>query len=229
MTTNTVNTVETNPKVQADASVIWMHGLGASGEDFLSITDQFGLPQNHTVRFIFPNAPIKAVTVNNGLKMRAWYDIKCFNTLAFNPNSSDNHEGILESHTIINYLINLEIKKGIDSKRIILAGFSQGGVMALHTGLRCEHQLGGIVCLSGYLSESNLLPKQKSYVNNNTPIFIAHGLFDPIVPFHLGKQSYDILTSLNYTINWYSYPMQHTIIEEEIIDLGNFFKKILKY
>jgi phospholipase/carboxylesterase len=229
MSANTIDTVEVSPEVQANASIIWMHGLGAAGEDFLPITEQFNLPQNHSIRFIFPNAPVKSITVNNGMKMRAWYDIKCFNSLNCDTNNQEDHDGILESQVIINNLIRREMDHGINPNRIILAGFSQGGAMALHTGLRFDNQLGGVICLSGYLPWSNFLPQQKNSSNQHTPIFMAHGLFDPVVPFYLGKKSYDVLKSLKYTATWHTYPMQHTIIDKEITDLGKFFKKILGY
>ncbi len=227
MITNTINAIEISPKVSADASVIWMHGLGAGGDDFLPIVDQFNLPHNHSIRFVFPNAPIKAVTINNGMKMRAWYDIKCFNSL--DTNNCDSHDGILESQFIINNLIKREIEQGINANRIILAGFSQGGAMALYTGLRFGNLLGGLICLSGYLPWNNLLSKERDLSNQRVPIFMAHGLFDPIVAFSLGKRSYDQLLSLNYNVNWHTYPMQHTVIDQEIMDLGNFLKKILGY
>ena len=225
---NTIDAIELNPTVQANASIIWMHGLGAAGEDFLPITEQFDLPQNHSIRFIFPNAPIKSITVNNGMKMRAWYDIKCFG-LTCDTHNQEDHDGILESQVIINNLIKREMEQGINANRIILAGFSQGGAMALYTGLRFDSRLGGLICLSGYLPWSNFLSQQKHSSNQHTSIFMAHGLFDPIVPFNLGKKSYDILKSLKYNLTWHTYPMQHTIIDKEITDLGNFFKKILGY
>ena len=229
MSTNTIDAIEINPEVTATASIIWMHGLGAAGDDFLPLPEQLNLPKKHSIRFIFPNAPIKPITINNGLQMRAWYDIKCFNSLCFNPNDPENHEGIIESQRIINNLINREIEQNILATRIILTGFSQGGAMALHTGLRFNQSLGGIICLSGYLPWMDLLIDQRSLANQNTHIFMSHGLFDPIIPFHLAKQSCDFLKSLNYNINWHNYPMQHTIIEKEIIDIGNFVKKTLGY
>lgn len=229
MRIDTIDSIEINPKIQADASIIWMHGLGASGEDLLSIATQCSLPANHSIRFIFPNAPIKPITINNGMKMRAWYDIKCFNTLFCDIANQENHVGIIESHRIINNLIQKEIEKKIKPYRIILAGFSQGGAMALYTGLRFEEKIGGIICLSGYLPWSENLTEQKTLSNQNTPIFMAHGLFDPIVPFNLGKQSYNALKSLQYNVSWNTYPMQHNIIESEITDLDNFCKNILGY
>ena len=229
MAINTIDAIEVTPEVQATASIIWMHGLGAAGEDFLPITEQFNLPQDHSVRFIFPNAPIKSITVNNGMKMRAWYDIKCFNSLTCDASNEENHDGISESQFIINNLIKREMEQGVNANRILLAGFSQGGAMALHTGLRFEQQLGGLICLSGYLPWGDFLLQQKNSSNQSTKIFMAHGLFDPMVPFHLGKKSHDTLKSLKYDVSWHTYPIQHTIIDKEIIDLGKFLKKILGY
>lgn len=229
MSTNIVDSLEINPKTTATASVIWMHGLGAAADDFLPILEELDLPKNHAIKFVFPNAPIRPITVNNGMKMRAWYDIKCFNSLCFNPNDPNNHEGLLDSQNIINNLVNREIENNIPANRIILTGFSQGGALALYAGLRFPKKLAGIICLSGYLPWKDLLIKQRTLANHNIDIFMGHGLFDPIVPFHLAKQSCDFLVTLNYNISWYTYPMQHTIAEKEIIDIGNFVKEILKY
>ena len=228
MTTNITDTIEIIPKAPADASIIWMHGLGASGDDFLPIIDQFNLPNNHSIRFIFPNAPIKPITINNGMKMRAWYNIKHFDEFIHNDDTNDNHEGIKESQLIINNLIKREIEQNVNSKRIVLAGFSQGGAMALHTGLRFNLPLGGIIFLSGYLPWNNLLAEQRAVANQDLPIFMAHGLFDPIVHLSMGKKSYDTLLNLNYNVLWNTYLMQHTLIDQEIVDIGNFLRKILK-
>lgn len=227
MTNNIIDAIEVNPKITANASIIWMHGLGASGDDFLPIIDQFNLPTHSHVRFIFPNAPIKPITINNGMKMRAWYDIKHFDEFIHNADQNENHEGLKESQLIINNLIEHEIKRGINSKRIILAGFSQGGAMALHTGLRFNLSLGGIICLSGYLPWNGLITKERSLVNQSIPIFMAHGLFDPIVSISIGKNSCDTLVNLNYNVLWNTYLMQHTVIDKEITDINNFLNKIL--
>ncbi len=225
MTNNKVDAVEIIPKVAANASIIWMHGLGASGDDFLPIVDQFKLPSTINIRFIFPNAPIRSVTINNGMKMRAWYDITDFDD--FIHSGKLNHHGITESQCIINNLIEREINHGINPKRIVLAGFSQGGALALHTGLRLNQQIAGIVCLSGYLPWDNFLIKDMAVANRSTQIFMAHGLFDPVVPINLAKRSYDTLANLNYNVLWNTYSMQHTVVDKEIIDLENFFIKIL--
>lgn len=228
MTNDVIDAVEIIPKESANASIIWMHGLGASGDDFLPIIDQFNLPTNHSIRFIFPNAPIRPVTINGGMKMRAWYDIKYFDELINDEKQTENHEGLRESQLIINNLIKREMKYNISSQRIILAGFSQGGAMALHAGLRFNSQLGGIICLSGYLPWCDFLIKEKAIANQSTPIFMAHGLFDPIVSINLGKNSCDALLNLNYNVSWNTYLMQHTVVDKEVIDIANFLKKILK-
>lgn len=228
MTNDIINAVEIIPPAPANASVIWMHGLGASGNDFVSIIDQLNLPNNHNIRFIFPHAPVRSVTINGGMKMRAWYDIKYFHELInIAEQFNESHIGIQDSQLIINNLIKREIQHNIRSERIILAGFSQGGAMALHTGLRFDAQLGGIICLSGYLPLHNLLIKEKSINNQSIPIFMAHGLFDHIVSINLAKHSCDTLLNLNYNISWNTYGMQHTVINEEITDIEKFLKKIL--
>lgn len=225
MINNKTNAIEVLPKTAANTSIIWLHGLGASGDDFLPIVNQFNLPDDLQIRFIFPHAPIRPISINNGMKMRAWYDVKNFDESIYYDNH--NHEGLKESQLIINELIEQEINYGIAPNKIVLAGFSQGGVAALHTGLRFDIQLAGIICLSGYLPWHSLLATQRSLANQATQIFMAHGLFDPVVPINLGKNSYDALVNLNYNVSWNTYVMQHAVVDQEIIDIETFFKKIL--
>lgn len=208
----------------ANSSIIWLHGLGASGDDFLSLVEELSLPQP-LVRFIFPHAPMRPITVNNGMIMRGWYDIKNFDLSMYAH--TNNHEGILDSQNIINNLIEREISYGISSDRIILGGFSQGGALALHTGLRFNKKLAGIVCLSGYLPWSTMLVKDKSIANQSTKIFMAHGLMDSIVPIVLAQNSCNLLISLNYNVLWSTYFMQHNVINEEINYLAKYIKEIL--
>ena len=227
MTNKMMDAIEILPSGQANASIIWMHGLGASGDDFLPILDHFNLDPNLKIRFIFPNAPIRSITINNGVKMRAWYDIENFQDIIDESKNANNHKWIDGSQEIINQFILREIDYGIPSKKIILMGFSQGGALALHTGLRFNLSLGAIICLSGYLPQHNLLKYDKNLANQNTPILFAHGTFDPIIPIMYSKKSYDLLDNLSYNVNWHSYSMPHTIIYEEIIDLSDFLNKIL--
>jgi len=212
------------PQTKVDATVIWLHGLGADGNDFMGMVDQLGLPESHAVRFIFPNAPYMEVTVNQGYRMRAWYDIYDVNIL----NEEDEH-GIIRSQESLMQIIKHEVEQGIASTRIILAGFSQGGAMALYTGLRHEQPLGGIIVLSAYLPMAASFYSKQYAHNHKTPIFIAHGLFDPIVPFNAGQATCQQLQRENYIIEWKTYPMEHTINIDEIRDIGSFINRCLGY
>ncbi|MBL4775779.1 MAG: dienelactone hydrolase family protein [Mariprofundus sp.] len=212
-------TVETAAHPQA--SVIWLHGLGADGHDFESIVPQLGLPDDLAVRFIFPHAPAMPVSINGGYIMPAWYDIKQ-NDLGIEHDRA----GIQQSAQSIQMLIEREQMHGISIDRIILAGFSQGAAMALHVGLRQSDRLGGLMALSGYV----LLPDSTSEWHANTvdtPIFMAHGVDDPVVTYALGEQSYRQLQSRHYTVQWHSYPMQHSVCTEEIHAIGKWISQIL--
>lgn len=206
-------------KTKATGSVIWLHGLGADGHDFVDIVPQLRLPEDLSIRFIFPHAPIRPVTVNAKMRMRAWYDIYSLNDLA-----NEDEAGILQTEKSIDELIRAEIDNGIASDRIILAGFSQGGAMALFSGLRYPKPLGGILALSTYLPLANHSPLNPA--NQQIPIFMAHGRFDPVLPLSLGQQSYALLKKLNYPIEWHEYPMEHQVCYEEIIAAGQWLSTI---
>lgn len=212
------------PPVTADACIIWLHGLGADGTDFIGIIDQLGLPPKHTVRFIFPNAPFIHVTVNQGMKMRGWYDIYDLNLLR-----KEDEEGVKNSQEYITKLMQSQIEEGIPSNRIILAGFSQGGAISLYTGLRAQHPIAGIVALSCYLPLADTFMRGIYPGNHNTPIFMAHGMFDPVVPFHAGKSTWQYLVDQDYKISWNTYPMAHTVTADEIYDIGKFICGCLGY
>jgi len=207
--------IEIQPPAAADAAIIWLHGLGADGNDFRPIVDELGLGPSHGLRFVFPNAPIRPVTINNGMDMRAWYDIKGM-AIA----DKQDREGIEDSATEINALIGREIERGIAPERIILAGFSQGGAVALHTGLRYPKALAGIMALSTYLPLAELLGDQASEANRNIPVFMAHGNADPVVPMTLGQASREHMTRAGYAVDWHEYPMQHQVCMPEIQDIG---------
>ncbi len=212
-------TIETASKPQA--SIIWLHGLGADGHDFESIVPQLNLPDDLAIRFIFPHAPSIPVSLNGGYIMPAWYDIKQ-NDLGV---EHDRH-GIQQSSQSIQLLIDQEQMRGIASNRIILAGFSQGAAMALHVGLRQSKPLAGIMALSGYL----LLPDESTLWqpdSNNTPIFMGHGIHDPVVAFGLGESTYLKLQSHDYNIAWHSYPMEHSVCPEEVRDISRWIQQIL--
>jgi len=205
-------TTETGPKPQA--SVIWLHGLGADGHDFEPIVAQLGLTDAVAVRFIFPHAPAIPVTLNGGYIMPAWYDIK-----QTDLGIEHDHQGIVNSARDIQLLIEQELMRGIPASRIILAGFSQGAAMALHVGLRQSEPLAGIMVLSGYLLLPDLTD-QFSPAAKNTPLFMAHGVHDPVVTYSLGDNTRRTLESLGYAIQWHSYPMEHNVCPEEIRHIG---------
>ncbi len=212
------------PERSADACVIWLHGLGADGKDFTGIVDELGLPINHAVRFIFPSAPFINVTINNGMLMRGWYDIYDLSLL-----QKEDVAGIKKSQNIIDEIIRHELEQGIESQRIILAGFSQGGAMALYAGLRYTQALAGIICLSSYLPLISTLENEKKQINQAISIFMAHGMFDPVVPYNIGNVAYEYLKKHNYNVAWHSYPMVHTLCLEEIAAIGKFINRCLGY
>lgn len=211
------------PETEATATVIWLHGLGADGYDFYSIVPRFNLPSPLSVRFIFPHAPIRPVTLNQGTKMRAWYDIVTIDAGAF-----EDETGIRASEKLIVDLIEAEEKKGIASKNIALAGFSQGGVIALQCGLRYPKPLGGIIALSTYLPLADTLPIERSLVNQEIPVFIGHGTRDEVIPVAWARNSRQILKQHGYTTEWHEYAMGHSVCPEEVRDIALFLERIVE-
>ena len=205
----------------ATASVIWLHGLGADGHDFEAIVPELNLPAGNGVRFIFPHAPERAVTINSGYVMRAWYDIK-----SMDFNAAQDIEGIQTSAQQVAELIEAEHRRGISYENIALAGFSQGGVIALHAGLRFQHRLAGIMALSTYLAMADSLSGEASEKNHDIPIFMAHGIDDPVVPYALGELSRQQLHAQNYAVQWHRYPMEHSVHPDEIEDIAMWLKQI---
>ncbi|MFW0094554.1 MAG: alpha/beta hydrolase [Coxiella endosymbiont of Haemaphysalis qinghaiensis] len=212
---NSLESITILPAKSAVGSVIWLHGLGADGHDFSDIIPKLSLPKDLHLRFIFPHAPIRAITLNSGTRMRAWYDIHSLSDL-----TREDKEGIAQAQRSINQLIEEEISKGVLSNHIVLAGFSQGGAMALHTGLRYLKSLAGIIALSTYLPLADQLAVEASVVNKKIPIFIAHGNSDPILPLTLGKQTFQLLNQLGYPVEWQDYAMGHQVCYEEIKAIG---------
>lgn len=210
--------IEINPPVSARASVIWLHGLGADGNDFVPLVPELQLPNTLNIRFVFPHAPIKPVTINNGYEMRAWYDITALSAAGIIDQA-----GITDSVQQIERLIAREEALGISSDRIILAGFSQGAVIALTTMLTISKRLCGVIALSGYLPNAQELLKENP-VNQQTPIFMAHGTEDNIVPYALGKAAYVALKEKNDNVKWHSYPMPHSVCNEEVRDLSQWIQ-----
>jgi len=217
----TLEYIEINPKTPAKYSVIWLHGLGADGHDFASIVPQLHLPDNPGIRFIFPHAPQRPVTLNQGMVMRAWFDLA---SLDFNMQADT--KGIDEASEQCCQLIQNEIKRGIPSKNIFLAGFSQGGVIALHCGLRHPEKLAGIIALSTFLPTTYDLSAHQAHVNKNTPIFIGHGKFDTMIPLSWAKELKSMLEKENYQVEWHSYPIDHSVSMDEIKDISHFLQKI---
>jgi phospholipase/carboxylesterase len=207
--------VEVNPNTPAKATVIWLHGLGDSGNGFAPIVPELKLPEALTIRFIFPHAPVRPVTINNGMEMRAWYDIK---SMDFADRADS--QGVEESSELVKQLIEQEIANGIPADKIILAGFSQGGVIALHLGTRYNQTLAGIMSLSSYMCAPEKLSSAAHTANQQTPIFIAHGQQDDVVPMAMGKVALDTLFSNGYATEWHEYPMQHNVCQPELQDIS---------
>ena len=202
-------------------SVIWLHGLGADGWDFVPIVRELPLAETLALRFVFPHAPMRPVTINNGYVMRAWYDIT-----QGDMGRAPDERGIRESQAAVEALIAREKSRGIAAARIVLAGFSQGGAIALQTGLRHGERLGGIVALSTYLPLAESLDAEASGANKATPIFMAHGSEDPLIPIELADDSRRKLELRGYAVEWASYPMPHSVCAEEVEALGEFFTRI---
>ncbi len=205
------------PQGEVTSSVIWLHGLGADGNDFAGLVPQLDLPNNHGIRFIFPHAPVQPVTINGGMEMRSWYDIRSTDFM----NDID-AAGIRVSCYQIYDLLQTQLDQGIAADKIVLAGFSQGGLIALHAGLSFGHRLAGIMALSTYCP----MPQQFSQ-HRNMPILMAHGQFDSVIPIEVAEHSYKALTKRGYTIQWQSYPMEHQVCAQEIEDIVNWLKSTL--
>ena len=204
------------------AAVIWLHGLGADGNDFAGLVPELDLSRCPGIRFVFPHAPSMPVTLNGGYVMPAWYDI-----LGVNLVDRQDDRGIQKSEWAITALINNEIARGIPSERIVLAGFSQGCAMALHTGLRFPTRLAGIMALSGYLPLADRFPSERHAANGHTPVFMAHGTQDPVVILKRGEDSRDALAALGHPVQWHTYPMPHSVHPREIADIAAFLTQVL--
>ena len=204
-------------------SVIWMHGLGADGHDFEPVVDEFDLSRLPPTRFVFPHAPQRAVTINGGYVMRAWYDILSQDFASRREDAA----GVLESAAQVEALIGRENARGVPDRSIVLAGFSQGGAIALHTGLRHPGRLAGLLALSTYLPLADCLAAEASTANHDVPIFMAHGSADPVVPHAFGRRSADALAAAGYPLTWRSYRMEHSLCLEEIHDIEDWLAGVL--
>ena len=222
MTDTPLTTLEIEPTGAARASVIWMHGLGADARDFEPIVPELRLPTELGIRFVFPNAPIRPVTVNGGMRMRAWYDV-----LTMDLPRREDPDGVYASERAICALLEREEQRGVPADRIVLAGFSQGGAMALHTGLRYPDRLAGILALSCYIPLASKLNDERRPANQPTPIFMAHGDYDAVIPMRYGQQSAELLKNLGYRVEWQDYGMGHEVCWEEIRDVAKWLERVL--
>ena len=223
MTTPTLlDCVEHETGLQPTHSVIWLHGLGADGHDFAPIVPELQLPARLAIRFIFPHATIQPVTINGGMAMRSWYDI-----LTPNLVKREDETGIRISERAIQALITRENARGVPSSRIVLAGFSQGCAMTLHTGIRFKEKLAGLMGLSGYLPLIDMAAHERNQANAATPIFLAHGTHDPVVTLERAEASRTKLLDLGYQVQWHTYPMPHSVCAQELDDISSFLQSVL--
>ena len=198
--------------------VIWLHGLGADGRDFSDLPGMLNLPDEMAIRFLFPHAPMRPITLNGGMMMRGWYDLT-----GLDADNEEDLEGLQASSSLVTALIHQEVARGISADQILLGGFSQGGALSLYLGLRYPNRLAGIVGLSTYLPAAGRIRVERSEVNQNTRVFMGHGLHDPMISLQVGDSSRQLLEELGYFLTWRTYPMQHSICEPEIRDLAGFF------
>ena len=206
------------------ASVIWLHGLGSDGNDFVPVVQALDLPGDTAIRFIFPHAPKQAMTFMNGCPLRAWYDVNDMDL----TRRVDDEQGFKRSRAQIEAFIDHEITRGISAEKIVVAGFSQGGAMAYHTGLRYREKLAGILALSTYLHMKHSLSSEASPANRDTPIFIGHGQDDRMISLGLAQQSRDFLARLNYPVEWHEFPMDHELCQDEINRISAWLIRVLK-
>lgn len=216
---NDESSVEICASPTPSASVIWLHGLGADGNDFVPIVEMLDMPH---IRFVLPHAPYRSITINNGYTMRGWYDI-----LGRASGSQQDEAGIRASQNYVERLITHEEERGISASRIALAGFSQGGAIVLHTATRLQAHLAGVLALSTYLPLSSLLEAEKTAANLQTPIYMAHGRYDEVISLDMGWTSAQKLQTAGYSVDWHEYPMAHSVCADEIADIRAFLLRIL--
>lgn len=230
MNTSTLETLEfttgADPAAAAVASVIVLHGLGADGRDFVPIVQELDLQALGPVRFVFPSAPVRPVSINGGYAMRAWYDIFPPATLHGEMRREDS-AGLLQSQALVQTLIDREATRGVAPERIVLMGFSQGSAMTLLTGLRAPQRLAGLAALSGYLPLAASTAGERSEANRDVPIFLAHGSHDGVVVLARGLATRDALLALGYPVEWHAYPIEHTVSADEVADLNDWLLRVL--
>lgn len=217
-----LETFEVETAAKPDAAVIWLHGLGADGHDFEPVVPEIVRRGERAWRFVFPNAPVRPVTINGGMRMRAWYDIQ-----GLDRRAGEDAAGFRDTEIQIRQLIANQGERGIPASRIVLAGFSQGGAVSLYTAPRYTERLGGVMALSCYLPLASSLSAERASANDGTPIFMAHGLADGTLPLTMGLESRDRLTRQGYTVEWHDYPMAHAVCAAEIADIREFLFRVL--
>lgn len=221
MTTKPLDCIEINTGEPAEFAVIWLHGLGASGDDFVPVVPELNLPQSPGIRFIFPHAPVRPISINGGAPMRGWYDI---DSLDFGSRQQDT-AGIQDSAQQVRELINQQVELGVAAKNIVLAGFSQGGAIALYEGLTGPHELAGIMALSTYLPIQDITLEALNDTQTHPSVFMAHGDYDDVIQVQHATQSRDVLLQHKVVVEWQSYPMAHSVSEPEIHDIANWLKR----
>jgi phospholipase/carboxylesterase len=222
MPTDLLPAIEIETAPNPNATVIWMHGLGDDGRGWSEVVPTLALPPEFAIRFIFPHAPIMPVTINNGMQMRAWYDIR-----QANLTERADVDGVRRSQAQVDALMAREVERGIPPSRTLLAGFSQGGAIALYAGLRYPQRLAGIVALSTYLIAAERIETEASAANRDVPIFMAHGTHDPVIAYVWAERSRDVLRAAGFDVEWHAYPMEHSAVLEEIQAAGVFIARTL--
>jgi phospholipase/carboxylesterase len=215
----TPETVEVLTGENPQGSIIWLHGLGADGHDFEPIVPELRLPSDKSLRFVFPHAPVQPVTINGGMAMRSWYDI-----VSFDSEGRADRAGVLASSELLEGLIAREIERGVAPQKIVIAGFSQGGAVAIHTALQTEYEIAGLMALSTYMA----LPDDaaSTVTRKDLPIFMAHGSFDPVLRMEWGRSSADRLIEAGFAVDWHEYPMAHAVCPQEIADISRWLSAI---
>lgn len=214
--------VDVKPAAQADAAVVWLHGLGDSGDGFAPIVPELRLPKSSGIRFLFPHAPVRPITINGGMQMRGWYDIKTWDL-----NDRADETGVRESAAAVTALLDKLIEQGIPANRILLAGFSQGGVIALHLLPRLPYKLAGVMALSTYMAVPGKLKEEMTAFNKDTAVLVNHGTHDEVVPYSAGQAAFNALKFAGFNVNWAEYRMGHSVCPQQIADISRFIQQQL--
>lgn len=214
--------VDVKPAAQADAAVVWLHGLGDSGDGFAPIVPELRLPKSSGIRFLFPHAPVRPITINGGMQMRGWYDIKTWDL-----NDRADETGVRESAAAVTAILDKLIEQGIPANRILLAGFSQGGVIALHLLPRLPYKLAGVMALSTYMAVPGKLKEEMTGTNKSTAVLVNHGTHDEVVPYSAGQAAFNALKFAGFSVNWAEYRMGHSVCPQQIADISRFIQQQL--